>query len=328
MRTNTLSTIGASVKRWTTQVLLLTCATFTLFFLSDLTIPQSANAYPFWAQQTAPETPREATGRIVCANCHLAQKPAEVEIPQSVLPNSVFEAVVKIPYDLDSQQVLADGSKGGLNVGAVLMLPDGFKIAPSDRIAEEMKEKVEGLYFQSYREDQENVVIIGPLPGDQHQEIVFPVLAPDPATDKNIHYGKYSVHLGANRGRGQLYPTGDSTNNNAFKASVGGTVTEITSLESGGYNVTLNTSDGSVVETIPAGPQLIVSQGQEVTEGEALTENPNVGGFGQKDVEVVLQDPNRIKGLMAFVGGIMLTQLLLVLKKKQVEKVQAADGEF
>jgi apocytochrome f len=328
MRTTNLSTIGASVKRWTTQVLLLVCATFTLFFLSDLTIPQSAGAYPFWAQQTAPETPREATGRIVCANCHLAQKPAEVEIPQSVLPNSVFEAVVKIPYDLDSQQVLADGSKGGLNVGAVLMLPDGFKIAPSDRIPEEMKEKVEGLYFQSYREDQENVVIIGPLPGDQHQEIVFPVLAPDPATDKNIHYGKYSVHLGANRGRGQLYPTGDSTNNNAFKASVGGTVTEITALESGGYTVTLNTADGSVVENIPAGPELIVSQGQEVTEGEALTENPNVGGFGQKDVEVVLQNPNRIKGLMAFVGGIMLTQLLLVLKKKQVEKVQAADGEF
>ena len=57
MRTNTLSTIGQAVKRWTTQVLLLTVATFTLFFLTDLTLPQSASAYPFWAQATAPETP-------------------------------------------------------------------------------------------------------------------------------------------------------------------------------------------------------------------------------------------------------------------------------
>jgi len=77
-----------------------------------------------WAQQTYPQTPWEATGRIVCANCHLAAKPAEVEVPQSVLPDTVFEAIVKIPYDTNVQQVIADGSKGGLNVGAVLMLPE------------------------------------------------------------------------------------------------------------------------------------------------------------------------------------------------------------
>lgn len=158
----------------------LAIATVTVFLLSALSLPQAANAYPFWAQETAPLTPREATGRIVCANCHLAQKPAEVEIPQAVLPDTVFEAVVKIPYDLSSQQVLGDGSKGGLNVGAVLMLPDGFKIAPADRIPEEMKEKVGGTYFQPYREDMENVVIVGPLPGEQYQEITFPVLSPIP----------------------------------------------------------------------------------------------------------------------------------------------------
>jgi len=78
--------------------------------------------------------------------------------------------VVKIPYDPASQQVLGDGSKGGLNVGAVLMLPDGFKIAPPDRIPEEMQEKLGGVYFQSYKEGQDNVVIVGPLPGDQYKD--------------------------------------------------------------------------------------------------------------------------------------------------------------
>jgi apocytochrome f len=40
--------------------------------------------------------PREANGRIVCANCHLAEKPVELEVPQAVLPDTVFEAMVKI----------------------------------------------------------------------------------------------------------------------------------------------------------------------------------------------------------------------------------------
>lgn len=306
------------------QWLLIIVAAFGLFFASDIVQPQAAAAYPFWAQQTAPETPREATGRIVCANCHLAAKEAEVEIPQAVLPDQVFEAVVKIPYDLDSKQVLGDGSKGGLNVGAVLMLPDGFKIAPADRIPEEMQEKTQGLYFQSYTPEQENVVIIGPLPGDQYQEIVFPVLSPDPKADKNIHYGKYSVHLGANRGRGQIYPTGELSNNNQFKASADGTIAAIAANEAGGYDVTIATAEGDVVDVIPAGPAVIVSEGQSVATGEALTENPNVGGFGQKDTEVVLQNPARIYGYLAFVAGIMLTQIFLVLKKKQVERVQAA----
>jgi hypothetical protein len=38
---------------------------------------------------------------------------------------------------------LGDGSKGGLNVGAVVMLPDGFKIAPEDRIPEELRKNWE-----------------------------------------------------------------------------------------------------------------------------------------------------------------------------------------
>ncbi|MBW4682282.1 MAG: apocytochrome f [Microcoleus vaginatus WJT46-NPBG5] len=308
---------------------LIAIATMAIFLAGDLALPQSAAAYPFWAQQTAPETPREATGRIVCANCHLAAKPTLVEIPQSVLPDTVFEAVVKIPYDTSVQQVLGDGSKGGLNVGAVVMLPEGFKIAPEDRIPEEMKEKVGGVYFQPYKEGQDNVLIVGPLPGEQYQEIVFPVLSPNPETDKNVHFGKYSVHVGANRGRGQVYPTGDKSNNAVFNASAAGTVAKINKPEDGGYEVTIQTADGkTVVDTVPAGPELIVSEGQEVAAGELLTSNPNVGGFGQRDVEIVLQSATRIKGLMAFFGIATLSQILLVLKKKQVEKVQAAEMNF
>ncbi|MEC4819229.1 MAG: apocytochrome f [Scytonema sp. PMC 1069.18] len=315
------------------RTMLVAIATITFFFTSDIALPQAASAYPFWAQETYPETPREPTGRIVCANCHLAAKPAEVEIPQSVLPDTVFKAVVKIPYDTSVQQVGADGSKVGLNVGAVLMLPEGFKIAPEERIPEEWKEEVGDVYFQPYTEEGENVVLVGPLPGEEYQEIVFPVLSPNPATDKNIRFGKYPVHLGANRGRGQVYPTGEKSNNTVYTASATGTISKIAQTEDEDGNVknelSIQTESGdTVVDTIPLGPELIVAEGQTVQSGDALTNNPNVGGFGQDDGEIVLQNATRVQWLIAFIALTMLAQVMLVLKKKQVEKVQAAEMNF
>ena len=115
-----------------------------LGIIISLAVPKISYAYPVFAQQ-AYESPREATGRIVCANCHLAQKPTEIEVPQAVLPDTVFEAVVNIPYDLKSRQVTAGGTKGPLNVGAVLVLPEGFKLAPKDRISDEIKQKTKGV---------------------------------------------------------------------------------------------------------------------------------------------------------------------------------------
>lgn len=315
---------GALLKR--ALILVAACA---IWLTSDVVFPKAASAYPFWAQQNY-ETPREPTGRIVCANCHLAAKPVEIEVPQAVLPDTVFKAVVKIPYDTKVQQVTSTGERGPLNVGAVLMLPEGFKIAPEDRIPEEMKEEVgPGYLFQPYSETKDNVVIVGPLPGDQYQEIVFPVLSPDPNADSSVHFGKYQLHLGGNRGRGQVYPTGEKSNNGVFNASVAGTVSSITQAADGSYDVTIQPAEGgAVVDKVPAGPELIISEGEEVTAGQVITSNPNVGGFGQKDAEIVLQSPNRIKGLVAFMAAVTLTQIMLVLKKKQVERVQAAEMTF
>ena len=79
---------------------------------------------------------------------------------------------------------------------------------------------------------------------------------------------------------------------------------------------------------MPAGPDLIVKEGQIVKADQPLTNNPNVGGFGQGEAEIVLQNPNRVKGMIVFFFTVTLTQILLVLKKKQFEKVQAAEMNF
>ena len=300
------------------QKFIVAIVAITVLLAGSLALPQAASAYPYYAQE-AYKNPREATGRIVCANCHLGAKPTEVEVPQSVLPDTVFEAIVKIPYDTSVQQIQGDGSKGPLNVGAVLMLPEGFKLAPDDRMTDEMKEKVGELYVQPYSDEQPNILVVGPIPGEQYQEITFPILSPDPSSDKSIRFGKYSVHVGGNRGRGQVYPTGDKSNNTVYNASATGQIGAISKTEEGGFKVTINAADGKTVyETIPPGPELLVAEGQDVKSGDALTSNPNVGGFGQVDKEIVLQSPNRIKGLMAFFAMVTVTQIMLVLKKKQV----------
>jgi len=71
-----------------------------------------------------------------------------------------------------------------------------------------------------------------------------------------------------------------------------------------------------------------VKENSIVTQDQALTVNPNVGGFGQTEAEIVLQDPLRIYGFLVFTLSVIITQSMLVFKKKQFEKVQLAELDF
>ena len=300
---------------------------FILSLSTYISLPAISNAFPIYAQQ-AYENPREATGRIVCANCHLAQKPVEIEVPQGVLPDSVFEAVVEIPYDKSVEQVTATGKKGPLNVGAVLILPEGFTLAPKDRLTPELEEKTKGVVISPYSDSKKNILVVGPIPGADHQTIVFPILAPNPADNKNVHFIKYPIYIGANRGRGQINPTGEKSNNTLYTSPIDGQITEVSKTELG-FTLSIKGKTGEIIETkIPTGPELLVKQGSAVTADQPLTLDPNVGGFGQTETEIVLQSPARVKGLIAFFFTVILAQIMLVLKKKQFEKVQLAEMNF
>ena len=305
---------------WMTSLCICTCL--------NLFASLETAAYPIFAQQNY-ENPRAANGRIVCANCHLAQKPVELQVPQAVLPDTVFEAVVQIPYDKQIQQVLGDGQKGALNVGAILILPEGFQLAPKNRISPELKKRVKRLSFQPYSKTRKNILVVGPVPGDRYSQMVFPILSPDPKKDTKSAFLKYPIYLGGNRGRGQVYADGSKSNNIAYTASVSGRITEIVPAEPGGTFITIETNTGQkVVEKIPPGPEIFVREQQQVQVDDPLTNNPNIGGFGQQDTEIVLQNPQRIFGYLVFVLTILLTQIFLVLKKKQFEKVQLFELNF
>ena len=290
--------------------------------------PKVSYAYPVFAQN-AYENPREATGRIVCANCHLAQKPVEFEVPQAVLPDTVFEAVVSIPYDLSVKQVTGSGKRGPLNVGSVLVLPEGFQLAPKDRLTPEIKAKTKGVFIIPYSKAKPNILVVGPISGDKNQQIVFPVLAPDPAQDKSVNYLNYPIFVGGNRGRGQVYPSGDKSNNTTNTSTTAGQITSIEPGEKGKRIITVESTSGdSVTQTIPAGLDISVKVKDIVKADQPLTLDPNVGGFGQSETEIILQNPNRVKGMIAFFFTVTIAQILLILKKKQFEKVQAAEMNF
>ena len=290
--------------------------------------PEQTLAYPVFAQQNY-SNPRAANGKLACANCHLNQKAIEIETPQAVLPNSIFEVEIKVPYDTTKKQISANGKKTDLNVGGILILPKGFKLAPKNQISQKIKEKTKGVFISPYSTEFDNILVVGPISGKTHQELIFPIISPNPEKNSNIKYLTYPVYAGGNRGRGQVYPTGEKSNVNIFGANQTGEITQIDMTEKGDTNITILSSTGlNVSQSIPSGLDIVVKQGDIVKIDQPLNFDPNVGGFGQEEKEIVLQNPYRIIGYLGFCFCVLLTQILLILKKKQFEKVQTTQLNF
>merc|ERR1712111_139721 len=111
---------------------------------------ENASAYPVFAQQGY-SNPRAANGKLACANCHLNHK-----------------------------QISAAGKPADLNVGGILIFPKGFKLASKNQISPEVKAKNKGVFISPYSTEFDNILIVGPIAGKKHQELIFPVVAPDP----------------------------------------------------------------------------------------------------------------------------------------------------
>ena len=196
-------------------------------------------------------------------------------------------------------------------------------------ISEEVKVKNKGVFISPYNTEYDNILVVGPIAGKTHQELIFPILSPDPEKNSNVKYLTYPVYGGGNRGRGQVYPTGEKSNLNIFGAIADGQISEIKTSEKGEYTLTiLGLTGEKTSQTIPAGLTLNVKQGDFVKIDSPLNIDPNKGGFGQEETEIVLQNPSRIVGYLAFCFFVLLTQIFLILKKKQFEKVQATELNF
>jgi apocytochrome f len=193
-----------------------------------------------------------------------------------------------------------------------------------------LKQKNKGVYISPYSSTAESILVVGPILGDKNQEISFPILAPDPAKDPKVNFLKYPIYVGANRGRGQINPNGDKSNNNPVLANAAGVISSVNPNATGnGYEISITGADGTITDQkISKGLTVTAKAGQVVTKESLLTTDPNVGGFGQAETEIVLQNPDRIIGYLVFCLAVVLCQTFLVIKKKQFEKVQAAEMNF
>merc|ERR1712045_389411 len=182
------------------------------------------------------------------------------------------------PYDTSRQQIGANGKKADLNVGGIVILPNGFKLASKSQISDEVKAKNKGVFISPYSTEYDNILVVGPIAGKTHQELIFPVVAPDPEKDSNVKYLTYPLYAGGNRGRGQVYPTGEKSNVNSFGAVQAGQISNITQTEKGESQVTIIGTDGKEQsQIIPAGLTLTIKQGDLVTADQPLNINPNAG---------------------------------------------------
>merc|ERR1711901_18488 len=112
-------------------------------------------------------------------------------------------------------------------------MPEGFKLAPKERISAETKAKTKGVFISPYSKDKPNILVVGPINGDKNREIVFPILSPDPAQSKEVNYLNYPIYVGGNRGRGQVYPSGEKSNNTTVTSTFAGKITSIEEAEKG-----------------------------------------------------------------------------------------------
>lgn len=64
-----------------------------------------------------------------------------------------------------------------------------------------------------------------------------------------------------------------------------------------------------MVDIIPPGPKFLISEYKSIKLDQPLTSNPKVGGFGQRDADIVFQDPLHVQDLLFFLASVILTQI-------------------
>lgn len=137
--------------------------------------------------------------------------------------------------------------------------------------------------------------------------------------------GSFTIYLGANRGRGQAYPSGASSNLVSYRWSDVGMVTGrcFRSKRLGVCCWTRGSAWRLQLQSVGAGHAIRPIAGLRAVgeEGGVLDEVINVGGFGQTDEQIVLQSSRRlVSGIACILLG-LYTQLALLLKKRQYERI-------
>ena len=156
------------------------------------------------------------------------------------------------------------------------------------------------MQWEQWRNNSD-ALVAGPIPAGEYTTLPVALQPSDVALQ-----GSFTIYLGANRGRGQAYPNG------AASKRLG------VSCWTRGYAWRLHLQSVGVGHAIrPIAGLRAVSD-----EGGVFDVVVNVGGFGQTEEQLVLQSRVRINAGLTLLALGVYTQLALVLKKKQFERLR------
>lgn len=260
-------------------------------------------SFPIYAQQNL-LTPREANGKLVCANCHLNPYPISISSLHRLLPNEIFDlklSVQRPQKDLFQNSTL-NGVKKILGIGGIIVLPENFEVA---------YEKTEGDQFIAYSTEEDQTIVIGPLYSNT-TELKVPLKSPAP--ENQSAPTTYLISAGLNRGRGQLTPTGEKTDTNVADSDTINIKFDNFWRSSKGHlyvstniNNALARFDGNLQYKFPS---------SITTQSVDLFTSVNNGGFGQNEFSLSVLNPADILYYFVFAASCLLAQFSLVWYKK------------
>lgn len=200
---------------------------------------QASLSYPQFAISLFKE-PREATGKIVCSNCHLSASSISFNTPISVAMGSLCECTLDIPTRKSGAALQADGSTGELQVG-------GVWCAYQDIGSLETLGPDEWANWNSTTYAQAK--IFGPQPSRNHATLSFGLRIPSYPVSRSA-----SIYIGANRGRGSIYPDGSPSNLTPSLSVAPGVISGLTyQPKRSGSILSQNAADGRIFSRLLAG---------------------------------------------------------------------------
>ena len=170
---------------------------------------------------------------------------------------SQFDISLSLPHSARLRQLDSTGSLARVNIGALIIMPEGFRAAPKERITPCEKIASKGTYLQPFNRELDNIIVLGPIEssiGTSVRSILFPSISPASSlggTTGRSTLGSFSFFGAANLGRGQLFPTGDASSNSGGSSNSAGVIRSI-SLGSTADSFSDETPSESDLATSPA----------------------------------------------------------------------------
>jgi apocytochrome f len=221
-----------------------------------------------------------------------------------VFPGAATEAHIAVPTKRTNAQIRSDGSCGPLQVGMVVVIGDGIRVTDPQWV--------------TWSSQLASAVALGPVSSQAFATQTVSL------TLDELGVGTRSLYLGANRGRGQLYPDGSLSNLTLRKAEVSSICTGVSYLVKR-YGSVVHLVHGSGVKLV----HLLPGQAVEPVVGPRMLSQVdtllgrtlNLGGFGLGEVALSIQSPDNLKRFLSLMVLLQITQLLLLNKKKQYERL-------